>query len=189
MRIMTNDNPITDDPFALDIPIVASADPSAAESREERILGMRPAREVVWRRFREMEKKIDKQAGLIKDLVNLAEHFDQVLRTFKESKALAWQQEAMEYIVNLRATLHDVLEKQNVFQVPIEGCTYDHVVFKGVAIPQPWSVVDRLAADAEQEGGNARDKAGRTVKRVVRSLWVHFAFGELTILQRGQVFY
>jgi hypothetical protein len=176
--------------FALDLPVRAPAERDDPASAEERILGLRTKLEYFYgemkrgqrkeaagrRRFAEAERR------RLLEFIRVADSFEDVFRMCDENKTMRKQKETLQAFQTTCGILLDVLEDHGAYRVDVTGKSYGDVEFEGVPIPEPWTVV-----------GAPRDESlhgkQRTVRRVVRSLWVQVVGDTLSVLRRAQVVY
>lgn len=171
-----------------DIDIVPTAPPPRPirDARENRVLGLRTKLEFFYseiknqqqRKEKDLAEEETKEVQRLLDLVHIADSFEDVFRMCDESKKMRRQKLVRDAFATTYDAFLELLDQNSVFRVDIEGKRYDEVAFRGVAIPEPWRVVE-----------NHKPNGERTVRKVIRSLWVRVVNNRLEILRRAQVAY
>ena len=166
-----------------------AAEDAARRSRHDRVLGLRGKLEYYYgglkkeqqRNAAEHTKLAGREKAFVLDVIGVADSFENVFRGFEESKKLQKQKDVLECFRTTYETLLDVLEKQGIYQVPVQGKGYNDVVFEGVRIPEPWVVV------SVQDTGAKNEK--KVAQRVIRALWVRVIGSQVAVLRKAQVTY
>lgn len=174
----------------LSAPALDAPDPARFAKAAEEALALRSRLEyhyrTAWRAKRELTEALQAaqqaETAWIEDTIGVCDVFEDLARTIEDNRRLRKQPEVREAARIALERVCELLERRNVFRVPVTGLRYHEVVFRGVPVPNPWEVV----GTAKKTDGTA---AGGVVREVLRSLWVRCDGPQVTLLRRASVIY